>query len=152
LLWFSSAYYLLAFTTSGESVLFASFSTRAAKTSKEAMIADNGSVVLVCHSPLRTPKKLGTAAIPSQTDRAEAYLVSGATERHPARWPSWGRWFFINSGPTFQDAYRTGRRNVKSIVPDILKVSNFVQILLSKLSKQNGSKHQSQAPKCFDSN
>ena len=91
------------------------------------MIADNGSVVLVCHSPLRTPKKLGTAAIPSQTDRAEAYLVSGATERHPARWPSWGRWFFINSGPTFQDAYRTGRRNVKSIVPDILKVSNFVQ-------------------------
>ena len=116
------------------------------------MIADNGSVVLVCHSTLRTPKKLGTAAIPSQTDRAEAYLVSGATERHPARWLSRGRWFFINSGPTFQDAYRTGRRNVKSIVPDILKVSNFVQILYSKLSNQNGLKHQSQAPKCFDSN
>ena len=54
MLWFSSAYYLLAFTTSGESVLFASFSTRAAKTSKEAMIADNGSVVSACHSPANT--------------------------------------------------------------------------------------------------
>ena len=31
------------------------------------------------------------------------------------------------------------------------QVSNFVQILLSNLTKQNGSKDQSQAPKCFAS-
>jgi len=33
----------------------------------------------------------GTTAIRSQIHRAEAFLVSGSTERHPARWPSWGR-------------------------------------------------------------
>jgi len=28
-------------------------------------------------------------------------LVSGATERHPARWPSWGRRLRKTSGPNF---------------------------------------------------
>jgi len=70
----------------------------------------------------------------------------------PRQWPELGPPFAKTSGPSFQGAYRTGRQNVKSIVPDILKVSNFAQTPYSNLRKQNGSKHQSEAAKGFISN
>ena len=78
--------------------------------------------------PLADPKncallrKVGTAKIWSQIVRAYALLVSGATERHPARWPSWGRRLRKTSGPLFSGfvLYRAPKR--KSIIPDISHV------------------------------
>jgi hypothetical protein len=87
-------------------------------------------MVIGCSHHLSTAGNSGTAAIWPQRNRAEALLVSGATGVTPPV-AFLGPPFAKTSGPSFQGAYRTGRRNVKSIVPDISKVSNFVQILYS---------------------
>ena len=48
-----------------------------------------------------------TAAIRSQKHSAEAFLVAGATQRYPARWPSWGRRLQKRVAPLFNVTYRT---------------------------------------------
>jgi len=70
-----------------------------------AIAAGNNTPSLVScwHHHLCTAGNSGTAAIWPQRKRADACLVSGATERHPARWPSWGRRLQMTDGPFFSE-------------------------------------------------
>src|SRR4029077_6236962 len=85
-----------------------------------AIAAGNNTPSLVScwHHHLCTAGNSGTAAIWPQRKRADAFLVSGATERHPARWPSWGRSHFTTGGPFFRGALiATVHRNVNGLSP-----------------------------------
>ena len=61
---------------------------------------------------------MGTATIRSQIERAETFLVPGATERHPAGWPSWGRALKKRERPLFRAALiATAHSNANGLSP-----------------------------------
>jgi len=90
------------------------------------------SVVSRCLHRLCTVGKSGTATIRSQRKRAVALLVTGGHRRHPASGLNWGPSFAKTNGPSFQGAYCTECRNVKSVVPPFLGCAHILVVAGSR--------------------